>query len=105
MRSEDHKHTSASLRLSFKVGGDQEAKMAAKEQTRLAVELDFCAAHKADRLEEHSEKYAVVQDRNVLGFYPSFEDAFRAGAGAFGVTRDFLVTQVLEHAGFPHLLD
>ena len=71
--------------------------MAAEEQTRLAAELDFYAAHKADWLEEHSEKYVVVQDRNVLGFYPSFEDAFRAGVGAFGITRDFLVKQVLEH--------
>ncbi len=71
--------------------------MAAEEQTRLAAELDFYAAHKAEWLQEHSEKYVVVQDRNVLGFYPSFEDAFRAGVGAFGVTRDFLVKQILEH--------
>jgi len=70
--------------------------MAAEEQTRLAVELDFYAAHKAEWLEEHSGKYVVVQDRNVLGFYPSFEDAFRAGVGALGITRDFLVKQVLE---------
>ena len=27
----------------------------------------------------------------------TFEDAFRAGVGAFGITRDFLVKQVLEH--------
>jgi len=47
--------------------------------------------------EEHSGKYVVVQDRNVLGFYPSFEDAFRAGVGALGITRDFLVKQVLQH--------
>jgi len=71
--------------------------MTAGEQTRLAAELDFYAAHKAEWLEEHSGKYVVVQDRNVLGFYPSFEDAFRAGVGALGITRDFLVKQVLEH--------
>ena len=70
--------------------------MAAEEQTRLAVELEFYAAHKADWLEEHSEKYVVVQDRNVLGFYPSFEDAFRAGVSALGVTRHFLVKQILQ---------
>jgi len=70
--------------------------MAAEEQTRLAAELDFYAAHKREWLEEHSEKYVVIQDRNVLGFYPSFQDAFRAGVNAFGVTRDFLVKQVLE---------
>ena len=71
--------------------------MAAEEQTRLAVELDFYAAHKTEWLEQHSGKYVVVQDRNILGFYPSFEDAFRAGVGAFGIQRDFLVKQVLEH--------
>jgi hypothetical protein len=70
--------------------------MAAEAQTRLAAELEFYAAHKREWLEEHSEKYVVIQDRNVLGFYPSFEDAFRAGVGAFGVTRDFLVKEVLE---------
>ncbi len=70
--------------------------MAAEEQTRLAAELEFYAAHKREWLEEHSEKYVAVQDRNVLGFYPSFEDAFRAGVAAFGVTRDFLVKEVLE---------
>ena len=32
MRSEDHKHTSASLRLSFKVGGDQEAEWLPKSR-------------------------------------------------------------------------
>ena len=71
--------------------------MAAEEQARLAGELDFYVAHKAEWLKKHCEKYVVVQDCNVLGFYPSFEDAFRAGVGAFGVTRDFLVKQVLEH--------
>jgi hypothetical protein len=71
--------------------------VAAEEQTRLAAELEFYAAHKTEWFEEHSEEYVVVQDRNVLGFYPSFEDAFRAGVGAFGVTRDFLVKQVLKH--------
>ena len=44
--------------------------MAAEEQTRLAAELDFYAAHKTEWLEQHSGKYVVVQDRNVLGFYP-----------------------------------
>jgi hypothetical protein len=70
--------------------------MAAEEETRLAAELEFYAAHKREWLEEHCEKYVVVQDCNVLGFYPSFEDAFRAGVTAFGITRDFLVKQVLD---------
>ncbi len=62
---------------------------------RLATELDFYAAHKPAWLGENSGKYVVVQDRNLLGFYDSFEIAFKAGVVAFGVQRDFLVKQVL----------
>jgi hypothetical protein len=40
-------------------------------------------------------KYVVAQDANLLGFYDSFESAFKAGVKAFGVRRDFLVKQVL----------
>jgi len=66
--------------------------MAAEEQTRLAAELDFYAAHKREWLEEHSEKYAVVQDRNVLGFSLTAEASthikgravrFRAAVGKY----------------------
>jgi hypothetical protein len=77
--------------------------MAAGE--RLAVELDFYAAPKAEWLEEHSGKYVVVQDRNVLGFYASFEDAFRAGVSAFGIKRDFLETGARARAGLFCVLD
>jgi len=71
--------------------------MSAEQKTRLAAELDYYAAHKREWLKEHCEKYVVIQDDNVLGFYASFEAAFRAGVGVFGVGRDFLVQQVLEH--------
>jgi hypothetical protein len=66
-----------------------------REKKRLQTELAFYAAHKNDWLEKHSSEYVVVQDHNLLGFYPSFETAFRAGVGAFGGQRDFLVKQVL----------
>jgi hypothetical protein len=36
----------------------------------------------------------------VLGFYASFESAFKAGVKAFGVQRDFLVKQVLAREPF-----
>jgi len=65
------------------------------EKSRLAGELDFYAAHKDEWLESNSERFVVIQDTNVLGFYGSFESAFRAGVVAFGIQRDFLVKQLL----------
>lgn len=69
--------------------------MPANEEKHLAVELSFYAEHKAEWLNNHSGKYVVAQDTSVLGFYDSFEIAFKAGVSAFGVQRDFLVKQVL----------
>jgi hypothetical protein len=69
--------------------------MPADEKSRLATEVAFYAEHKAEWLEGHSGQYVVAQDRNVLGFYDSWENAFKAGVVAFGVRRDFLVKQVL----------
>lgn len=69
--------------------------MPANEEKRLAAELAFYAEHKAEWLNNYSGKYVVAQDSNLLGFYDSFECAFKAGVFAFGVERDFLVKQVL----------
>lgn len=67
------------------------------EKARLSVELDFYATHKKEWLQKHEGEWVVVQDQSLLGFHPSFEAAFRAGVGAFGLKRDFLVKQILEH--------
>ena len=71
--------------------------MAAGEQSRLAVELEHFAVHRSEWLARQSGKYVVIKDSDVLGFYPTFEAAYRAGAGVYGIDRDFLVKQILEH--------
>ncbi len=71
--------------------------IAKKGASRLATEIEFYTVHKHEWLEAHSEKYVVIKGSNVAGFYPSFETALRAGIGAFGVSTDFLVRQMLEH--------
>jgi hypothetical protein len=71
--------------------------MAAGEQARLAVELEHYAVHKSEWLAKQSGKYVVIKDSNVLGFYSTFEAAYRAGAGAYGIDTDFLVKQIVEH--------
>lgn len=65
------------------------------DKSSLASELELYATHKDRWLEGNAGKYVVAQDASVLGFYDSFEAAFRAGILAFGVKRNFLVKQVL----------
>ena len=67
------------------------------EQNRLASELEFYTVHKIEWLKQHQGEYVVVRGRDVLGFYPAFNDAYIAGANAWGTGTDFLVKQVLAY--------
>ena len=71
--------------------------MAADQQSRLAVELEYYAQHKAEWLTHKTGLYVVVKNSGLLGFYPNFEAAYRAGAATYGLDTDFLVKQILEH--------
>jgi len=71
--------------------------MAAHQESRLAVELEYFAQHKAKWLAHKTGQYVVIKDSEPLGFFPSFGSAYRAGAAAYGPSTDFLVKQVLEH--------
>ncbi len=71
--------------------------MAATEQTRLAGELEVYALHKSAWLKGHPGQYVVIKGDAVLNFYPTFEAAYQAGAGAWGLNTDFLVKQIVEH--------
>lgn len=71
--------------------------MAAGERARLSVELEYYAEHKSDWVKRESGRFVVVRGSELLGFFPSFETAYRAGATAYGLDTDFLVKQILEH--------
>jgi hypothetical protein len=71
--------------------------MAADQHSRLAVELNYFAEHKADWLALNSGQYVVIKESTPLGFYQTFEAAYRAGAGTYGLETDFLVKQILEY--------
>jgi hypothetical protein len=66
-----------------------------REQDRLATEIKFYAAHKEEFLRAHSGEYVVIHGTTILGFFGSWEMAFRSGVEAFGLQEDFLVRQVL----------
>jgi ethanolamine utilization cobalamin adenosyltransferase len=71
--------------------------MSADQQSRLAVELEYYAQHKPEWLSHKTGHYVVIKDSALLGFYPNFEAAYRAGAATYGQETDFLVKQILEH--------
>jgi hypothetical protein len=71
--------------------------MIAGERARLTAELAYYAQHKYKWLKLQSGKYVVLKGDAVLGFYPNFELAYRAGATEYGINTDFLVKQILEH--------
>jgi hypothetical protein len=71
--------------------------MATNQQARLAAELEYYVQHKAEWLAHRTGLYVVIKDTGLLGFYPNFEAAYRAGAATYGLSADFLVKQILEH--------
>jgi hypothetical protein len=38
----------------------------------------------------------VIKNKDVLGFYPNFQEAYTAGATKYGLDEDFLVKQIVE---------
>ncbi|HVM93258.1 MAG TPA: hypothetical protein VMT67_10630 [Terriglobales bacterium] len=71
--------------------------MASAGNIRLAKELQCYTLHKDEWLRRHRDQYVVVRDSTVLDFFPTFEAAYQAGAGAWGLSTDFLVKQIIEH--------
>jgi len=67
-----------------------------RQTTRLGAELNLFDGHKAEWLEQHRGSYVVIKGENVLNFYSTFEDAYRAGAERWGTDTDFLVKQIVE---------
>lgn len=67
------------------------------EQSALAHELEYYARHKGEWLQQKSGKYVVIKKNDVLGFFPSFERAYKAGATSYGIDTSFLVKQIVEH--------
>ena len=70
--------------------------MATSDETRLSKELEYYALHKDEWLRAHREQYVVVKDGTVLDFFPTFQAAYQAGAGTWGINTDFLVKQIVE---------
>ena len=71
--------------------------MATDQKARLATELEYFSQHKTEWLAHKTGHYVVIRGKSRLGFYPTFEAAYRAGAERYGEDTDFLVKQILEY--------
>ncbi len=71
--------------------------MAADQHSRLVIELEYFSQHRSEWLTQKTGQYAVLKDTGLLGFFPNFEAAYRAGAEHYGTETDFLVKQILEY--------
>lgn len=71
--------------------------MAHKQKGSLSQELAWYETNKADWVRTHQGEFVLISDKNVAGFFPSYESAFEAGLTNFGVGTDFLIKQVVEH--------
>lgn len=67
------------------------------EGARLATELDCYEQHAKEWVARAAGQYVVIKETSVLGFFPDFETAYRAGAARYGLETDFLVKQILEY--------
>jgi hypothetical protein len=71
--------------------------MAQKRKGSLAEELSWYESNKAGWLKSHQGQFVLIGGKKAAGFFPSYEAAFEAGLGAFGIGTDFLIKQVVEH--------
>jgi hypothetical protein len=65
------------------------------EDKALQEELAAFELNKPDWLCSHCGEFVVILRTNVIGFYPDFESAFKAGHNVIGLGKNFLVKQVL----------
>ena len=71
--------------------------MAHKTKSSLAQELSYYESHKDEWVKSHAEKFVLIGDTTVGGFFSSYEEAFESGLKAFGLDREFLIKQVIDH--------
>jgi hypothetical protein len=69
--------------------------MSSAPPSRLRIETGFYESHKTEWLKAHRDQFVVVKGQEILGFFPSFYEAYTAGAAKYGTDVDFLVKRVL----------
>lgn len=71
--------------------------MAPKSVQPLKEELTYYDEQKHDWLSSHAGEFVLISARSNAGFFPSYEAALKAGVKTYGVGKQFLIKQVVEH--------
>lgn len=61
----------------------------------LEAEIRTFESHRYEWLRSHQGQYVAVVSTRVVGFFPDFESAFKAGLPVAGLGHSFLVRRVL----------
>jgi hypothetical protein len=62
---------------------------------RLGVETQLYEAQKSKWLQTHRDKFVVIKEQSLLGFFDNFHQAYTAGVAEYGMDIDFLVKRVV----------
>ena len=60
----------------------------------LRNELAFYETKKREWLSRHLNRFVVIADEQVAGFFSDYETAFKAGIQTFGTKKQFLIKQI-----------
>jgi hypothetical protein len=63
-------------------------------ENNLQEELQVFEQHRSRWLRSHRGEFVVIVGHRIIGFYPDFESAFKAGLPAAGIRNSFLLKQV-----------
>jgi hypothetical protein len=69
--------------------------MATAPPARLGVETQLYEAQKSKWLQTHRDKFVVIKEQSLLGFFDNFHQAYTAGVAEYGMDTDFLVKRVV----------
>jgi hypothetical protein len=58
------------------------------------AEREYYEQHRAEWLPGHTGEFAVIREHELVGFFSTYESAFRAGLTQFGLQAPFLIKQV-----------
>jgi len=61
----------------------------------LQAELEYFSAMRQEWLGQHWGQFVVIQDKDVLGFFDTYEAAIKAAYEVLGIARPFLVKEVM----------
>lgn len=64
------------------------------EEDSLHQELQVFELYRSEWLRSHRGEFVAIIGAKVIGFYPDYESAFKAGLPAAGVRNSFLLKQV-----------